>query len=85
MVEVRAAVDCQGYHAVLTPWRCIENQLSPMCLPGWPWHECEGVGLGLAQPKIVAGRRDAGPTKPKPIPQGMTRAVAVALGLVEGP
>ena len=58
---------CRGYHRDLTPWACLENQLSPMCLPGWPCHECrQGV-------RIAVNRR-----KPKTIPKALTRAVARA-------
>jgi len=78
----QGAVNCQGYGATLTPWSCIENQLSLYCLPGWPCHECEGVGITVALPKTVAGRRDACPTKPKTIPKDMTRAVAASMGLI---
>lgn len=31
---------CQGYRVQMTAWRCIENQLSDFCLPGFPCHTC---------------------------------------------
>ncbi|MHB9075822.1 MAG: hypothetical protein ACYC6G_20155 [Desulfobaccales bacterium] len=42
-----AVVDCTGYKVKITPWACIENQLSTMCLPGWPCEECEEA-IGVA-------------------------------------
>ncbi|MHB9074641.1 MAG: hypothetical protein ACYC6G_14080 [Desulfobaccales bacterium] len=41
MTTPAAVVDCRGYKIRITPWACIENQLSTMCLPGWPCEECE--------------------------------------------
>ena len=89
-------ITCDGYGLSLTPWRCIENQLSDFCLPGFPCHECEaGVSIIPPSPPLKKGgeqerRRDAGPTKtrnPKPKTQnqllkGMSRAVARDLGLI---
>lgn len=37
------AVECAGYGVRLTPWQCLENQLSLYCLPGWPCETCEGA------------------------------------------
>jgi len=45
----RPQMECRGYSSTLTPWRCIENQLSDFCLPGWPCHDC-GRAVGLALP-----------------------------------
>jgi hypothetical protein len=41
MTALLGRLDCRGYGVVLTPWRCIENQLSLFCLPGWPCECCE--------------------------------------------
>ena len=39
-------VECAGYGVSLTLWQCLENQLSPYCLPGWPCETCEeAVGI----------------------------------------
>lgn len=68
-------ITCDGYQLTMTPWRCIENQLSDFCLPGFPCHVCQaGVGLGL---RMAGG--DARPTWDK---KTMTRAVARDLGLI---
>jgi len=61
-------VECSGYGLTLTPWWCIENQLSDYCLPGFPCHECEaGVTIIPPSPPLEKGgekdrRRDARPT-----------------------
>ena len=34
---------CTGYLVELTPFNCIENQLSEFCLPGFPCHGCEAA------------------------------------------
>lgn len=34
---------CEGYRESMTLFRCIENQLSPFCLPGFPCHECQAA------------------------------------------
>ncbi|TSA13564.1 MAG: hypothetical protein D4R73_00630 [Deltaproteobacteria bacterium] len=36
-------VECTGYGRQMTPWQCLENQLSLYCLPGWPCETCEGA------------------------------------------
>jgi hypothetical protein len=60
----------------MTPWRCIENQLSPMCLPEFPCHDCEtAVGLAIAYAKMSRQKKSWDP-------KTMTRAVAKDLGLI---
>ena len=86
-------ITCDGYQLTMTPWRCIGNQLSDFCLPGFPCHECQaGVGLGLKD-----GGRDARPAhrlearatnrklkteNRKQLLKSMSRAVARDLGLI---
>lgn len=36
-------VECAPYGREMTPWQCLENQLSLYCLPGWPCETCEGA------------------------------------------
>ena len=39
---------CSGYKMRMTPWRCVENQLSPMLMPDFPCHTCtQAVGVGV--------------------------------------
>jgi hypothetical protein len=80
-------VDCRGYGVLLTPWNCLENQLSLFCLPGFPCHDCEvGVGLGPAGVELRRHRLKTCATDRKPktqdILKGMSRAVARDLGLL---
>ena len=43
---------CRAYQTELSPWGCLENQLSPMCLPGWPCETCEeGVTIAPSMNK----------------------------------
>lgn len=79
MTEIRTkpfeGITCKGYGVEMTPWRCIENQLSPMCLPDFPCHNCETpVGVGLAAKTPSRKRRWDKKT--------MSRTVARDLGLV---
>ncbi len=49
------ATYCNGYGLIITPWWCLENQLSPMCLPGFPCHDCPqavAIALNNQQPRI---------------------------------
>lgn len=40
--------ECRGYRLTMKPQRCIENQLSDYCLPGFPCHDCEaGVTIQI--------------------------------------
>lgn len=48
---------CQAYGVTLSPWRCIENQLSLYCLPGWPCETCESaIVLRIASRDASAAR-----------------------------
>ncbi len=48
-LEEIGPIECQGYGATLTPWWCIENQLSIYCLPDFPCHDCQAaVGIRVA-------------------------------------
>ena len=38
---IAESLPCRPYGVTMTPWRCVENQLSEYCLPGWPCHECD--------------------------------------------
>jgi len=83
-------VDCKGYRTRLTPWECIENQLSIFCLPGWPCHTCpEARGLGLPPDltkKEAACQPERQTSTGKQVvnydPKTMSRAVARAMGLI---
>lgn len=55
-------IECAGYKVSLTPWHCLENQLSLYCLPGFPCETCEAAGT-IQIPPFKAGE-DARPTKP---------------------
>lgn len=82
-LEQHGAVECRGYGVTLTPWWCLENQLLAWGLLGWPCHECgEAVGIGIS----AEMQKNMTKIMPKPkrrrAPQGMTPAVARALGLI---
>jgi hypothetical protein len=63
-LEALGAVECSGYRLTLTPWWCIENQLSDYCLPGFPCETCEaGVTIRTTGWKPVPLK------KPKPQPK----------------
>jgi hypothetical protein len=50
------SLECRGYGVTLTPWWCIENQLSDFCLPGFPCHDCEaGVTIIPPAPPLEKG------------------------------
>ena len=81
-------IACDGYKLTLTPWRCIENQLSDYCLPGFPCHECE-AGVSIIPPSPLKTGGDArsanGKRKTanrKQVLKTMSRAVARDLGLI---
>ena len=87
-------VECRGYGVTLTPWWCIENQLSDYCLPGFPCHTCE-AGVTIIPPAIRTAGGDACATgepcatnqktitkSQKRLLKGMSRAVARDLGLI---
>jgi hypothetical protein len=58
-------IECRGYGVSLSPWNCIENQVSLYCLPGWPCETCEtAVCLGTAGGDAGA-TGDARPTRKK--------------------
>ncbi len=49
---------CRGYGVPeMTPERCLANQLSPFCLPGWPCETCEeGVGVVVKGTSFWCGK-----------------------------
>jgi len=77
-------VECRGYGVTLTPWACLENQLSPMCLPGWPCESCEtAVGVAVTPPLNEGKVMRAISRKPSSYDRkSMSRAVARSLGLI---
>jgi len=95
-LEMVGPVECRGYGVTLTPWWCIENQLSDFCLPGFPCHTCEaGVTIIPAAPQkdhrlqVKDHRLQTCATNRKPkmenrkrVLKGMSRAVARDLGLI---
>ena len=68
---------CKGYRVEMGAFNCIENQLSDLCLPGFPCHEC---GAALT---IKAVLRDPSPPRRVKHPRGwadMTPAVRRSFG-----
>lgn len=48
-ISAQTAIECREYGVRLSPWHCIENQLSLYCLPGWPCETCElAVSIRIA-------------------------------------
>ena len=72
-------LDCPGYEVLgMSLWRCLVNQLSDYCLPSWPCHSCQfGVGIEIAPVPPPSSKKRQWP------PPGMSRAVAIALGLMD--
>lgn len=88
---------CAGYRMRMSPWRCLQNQLSDYCLPGWPCWTCDtmvtlalsgegarirrGADLTVVEPK--PGGKTGRKQERKRWPPGMSKAVALAEGLVK--
>ena len=85
-MEAIGPVECHGYGITLTPWGCIENQLSDFCLPGFPCHDCEtGVTIrtaGRMPVPLEKANRKLKTENRKQVLKGMSRAVARDLGLI---
>jgi hypothetical protein len=69
-----ADVNCRGYGMVMSPWRCLQNQLSFFCFDDWPCWTCPNPVTIALPPEMAQGKR-------KPRPKGMSLAVAKSLGL----